>query len=104
MDPQHSRAYAPATNINTHVLTILFMNLHKGFVRLLCSGKIVLVLEDKRNCLDVQKPLAMAVKKKIIKRQINVYTFGETVMQFTDFNNCLKYRNKVFYFERSRIM
>lgn len=30
-------------------LTVLFMNLHEGFVRLLCSSEIVLVLEDKGN-------------------------------------------------------
>lgn len=29
----------------TRALTVLFMNLHEGFVRLLCSGEIVLVLE-----------------------------------------------------------
>lgn len=45
MDPYRWVSTKPQPFI--YLLTILFMNLHKGFVRLLCSGKIVLVLKDK---------------------------------------------------------
>lgn len=34
-------------NLETKTLTVLFMDLNQGFVRLLCSGKIVLVLHKK---------------------------------------------------------
>lgn len=33
--------------LETKTLTVLFMDLNQGFVRLLCSGKIVLVLHKK---------------------------------------------------------
>lgn len=33
--------------METKTLTVLFMDLNQGFVRLLCSGKIVLVLHKK---------------------------------------------------------
>lgn len=45
-----------------YLLTILFMNLHKGFVWLLCSGKIVLVLKKNKKIKitsDVEKSFAM---------------------------------------------
>lgn len=45
MGPYHC---PPPQIIKKSVPTILFMNLHKGFVRLLCSGKIVLVLRGKQ--------------------------------------------------------
>lgn len=33
---------------HSYTLTVLFVNLHKGFVWLLCSGEIVLVLKNRR--------------------------------------------------------
>lgn len=38
---------ALCTKLETKTLTVLFMDLNQGFVRLLCSGKIVLVLHKK---------------------------------------------------------
>lgn len=46
MDPYHCVYWAPI--IQKYLHTVLFMNLHKGFVWLLCSGKIVLVLRHKK--------------------------------------------------------
>ena len=58
------------------LLTILFMNLHEGFVWLLCSSKIVLVLKDKRCSLKGTWIACYAIKQF-------VYSFVSLVSIFS---------------------
>lgn len=50
-------------------LTVLFMDLNQGFVRLLCSGKIVLILHKKQDDNEINLRVCMGLMTVHDKKQ-----------------------------------